>query len=942
MRLRGILAAAALLAAALAQGGPAASQPNALPADALAPDPSLVLGELPNGLRYVVKRTAVRPGAVSLRLVLDVGSYEEADDERGFAHFVEHLAFRRTRNFPEGEADSRLSMLGVTAGRDHNAGTGRFSTSYKVDLPSADADRLDLAFLWLRDVADGIEATPQTVDAERGVVIAELDLRATPTARLGAEMTRFNAPQARSTNRDPGGERAQISAASPERLAAFHRRWYRPSHAMVIAVGDLSEAELEARITAVFGGWTARGPAPARAARDGFRPGRGLEVQVVRDPRVNPGVFACRLRAPEGPTRAGYDRSRELVLDDLVVQVVDARLAAVAAQPAPPFRSASLINSDHGDFQSACLAVTPLAAGGTLDAMAAAQLEFERLRRHGISEDELDSAIGEARAVLLGDIAAGRANPPDVVADLLAAQFEADLPFISAEAELSLFNRIVERATPEEFRARLEAAWSGDGPFITLAEPDPPPKEAVLAAWSAGRDADVAAGPALASSDFAYVSFGTPGRLVRRETVADLQFVRLHFQNGLVVNFKPMRDVGEEVHLSLRIGEGRIHLPREDRAYAAWGASYLLAGGLGRHDHGELARLFRTRDWEFEASLALDALEFEAEGLADNLAVQLAVMAAYLSDPGFGLGAERLRADGDELRRSIFADPQQALEHHVVAALDPGGPYDYVDPRGLEALDQAQFARVLRPILAAGALELTVAGEVAEADLIPIVAETLGALPRRAPSPGPVADPAAFNYDRLAGRRIAALHLGAEDQAAAMLIYPAMVADAPNAMEAAALAMLAQVFEEALFKRIRDFLGQTYDPSVLAVVPAPPDQSLITVTFQSRAEHVEALIAEARAVAAALAADGVEAAALERARRPRLADLEDAPRRPGWWRQILADSWRDPELARLRAGYPERLKAVTPQAVTAAARRWLAQDPVVGVAYAEGRKDKSP
>jgi zinc protease len=155
---------AACFAAALVVVGPAKGQgappPSALgaPVDAqlLHPDPAVRYGRLPNGLRYAVQQSAVSKGALSLRLGFDVGSYDEADDERGAAHFVQHMAFNGTRSFPDNQLALTFAPLGVAFGRDRNASTGFNQTVYRIDLPAATAHEGDLALKWLRDVADGM------------------------------------------------------------------------------------------------------------------------------------------------------------------------------------------------------------------------------------------------------------------------------------------------------------------------------------------------------------------------------------------------------------------------------------------------------------------------------------------------------------------------------------------------------------------------------------------------------------------------------------------------------------------------------------------------------------------------------------------------------------------------------------------------------------------
>jgi len=139
----------------------------------IAPDPAWTFGTLPNGLRYAVRRNALPAGQVSIRLRMDAGSLHEADEERGWAHFVEHMVFRGTASFKDGEARHTWQRLGANFGSDTNATTQPTQTVYQLDLPKNDEASLDLSLRVLADMADNAVFDPAIVEPERGVVLSE-------------------------------------------------------------------------------------------------------------------------------------------------------------------------------------------------------------------------------------------------------------------------------------------------------------------------------------------------------------------------------------------------------------------------------------------------------------------------------------------------------------------------------------------------------------------------------------------------------------------------------------------------------------------------------------------------------------------------------------------------------------------------------------------------
>ncbi len=151
-------------------GGASAAAPP--PNELVRPDPDVIMGRLDNGLRYAIKQHASHQKEV-IYFHVAAGSLEETDHERGVAHFLEHMAFNGSRNFPAATLIKTFENAGIGFGRDQNAFTNYFGTTYVLNIPNENGDKLSLGFRWLRDVADGLLLTPREVDRERGVVMSE-------------------------------------------------------------------------------------------------------------------------------------------------------------------------------------------------------------------------------------------------------------------------------------------------------------------------------------------------------------------------------------------------------------------------------------------------------------------------------------------------------------------------------------------------------------------------------------------------------------------------------------------------------------------------------------------------------------------------------------------------------------------------------------------------
>ena len=226
------------------------------------PDPAWVFGTLPNGLRYAVRRNPLPAGQVSIRLRIDAGALHEADQERGWAHYVEHMAFRGTKSFKDNEARQIWQKLGASFGSDTNASTEPTQTVYQLDLPHADRASLDTSLHVLAEMADSALFTPALVEAEKGVILSERGRRPELNAKLGDTMRELFFAGLKFASRDTIGTEETLKAATSEGLRGFYERWYRPERATVVMVGDADTKLMEELIAARFGGWQGTGPKP--------------------------------------------------------------------------------------------------------------------------------------------------------------------------------------------------------------------------------------------------------------------------------------------------------------------------------------------------------------------------------------------------------------------------------------------------------------------------------------------------------------------------------------------------------------------------------------------------------------------------------------------------------------------------------------------------------
>ena len=179
----------------------------------LKPDPSVTFGALDNGLRYAIMPNNEPPNRISMRLFVDAGSLMENEEQQGLAHFIEHMAFNGTKNFPAGEMVEYFQRLGMSFGGDTNAHTSFKETVYKLELPKPELDMVDQGMLLFRDYADGMLMSQEEIEKERGVILSELITRDSAEWRTQKEAYKFALPDSLISKRFPIGTKEVIKGA---------------------------------------------------------------------------------------------------------------------------------------------------------------------------------------------------------------------------------------------------------------------------------------------------------------------------------------------------------------------------------------------------------------------------------------------------------------------------------------------------------------------------------------------------------------------------------------------------------------------------------------------------------------------------------------------------------------------------------------------------------
>ncbi|MBZ0171519.1 MAG: insulinase family protein, partial [Phycisphaerales bacterium] len=271
------------------------------PRTPLPTDDRLTIGELDNGLRYVIRPHANPPGKVGVWIHIGSGSMNETDEQRGLAHFLEHMAFNGSESFPPGEVVKYFESIGLTFGRDQNAFTSFDQTAYQLYLPDTERATLAKGLQFFTDVANRLLLREEDIDEERGIIFEELRTGQGPGQRLRDQWLERLAPGSLIGVRLPIGTEASLAELDREDFLAYYKKWYVASNMTVLVVGDLDPAMAEEEVKIAFNALESA-PDPANADA-GVTPYSERRAIVAHDPEVTDAqVGLMVVDAPEGPT----------------------------------------------------------------------------------------------------------------------------------------------------------------------------------------------------------------------------------------------------------------------------------------------------------------------------------------------------------------------------------------------------------------------------------------------------------------------------------------------------------------------------------------------------------------------------------------------------------------------------------------------------------------
>ncbi|MEO8179958.1 MAG: insulinase family protein [Deltaproteobacteria bacterium] len=927
------LAACAGVAAAppsTATAAPAAAASAAAQSAAALPlDPRITSGSLDNGLRYYLEPNRARDKRALLVLVVKAGSVYEEDDQRGLAHFIEHMAFNGTQRFKKQKLIDFFEQSGMKFGSHANAMTSYDRTEYQLNVPTDDPQLLATALDVLEDWASALSFDPEQLQKERSVLLSEWTSGKGAEQRLGQQQRRLLLAGSKFAEREVIGDKAVLEGAPRERLIDFYRRWYRPDRMAVIVVGDIDPSALLPVIEEHFGHLPRATQAPPEPSLE-IPIKLGVSAAVLSDPETPASTVDVLFKAPARPVRYESDYRAQLVAV-MSTLMLSRRLDELSDNPLAPFTDASseLAPSVLGRLD--LIQVSARAKENQLQKSLDVLLdEIERVRRHGFSKSELLRSKEQYARFLDHFVAAQDTVDSDAISAGLANHFVTGNVVTAADFQKKLGLRLLKQISVSEVNATA-VSWFSKSEELLLAcgaTRDRMPEQASLLA---ARDAaakhtlepyhDQVTPAALMSP------LPTPGSVVKEEHIAEIDVTVWTLSNGARVVLKPTDFKQDQIiEQSISFG-GNARVGAADFPSARVAHEVVAASGLGALDRQLLGRVLTGKvvsafPWIDEQDEGIHASAAPKDAETMFQLIHLFATAPRRDERAF----EAYRATLRERLRNRDLSPPQVFSDAIAKKLWGDQPRRLAPT--LADVDQMKLDTALdfyrQRFSDVSDFTFVFVGKIDLASFRALAERYLASLP----GGGRKETFHDLGLHRKKGISSVRVQQGKEDKASVTLIYHGESPWSENAHTD--LVALENYLTMRLREVLREQLGRVYTPYVSANFERVPFAAYtLAISFECKPADVDELVKATRSTIAEVKKSGVADSYLEKLRSERTRDLEEVYRSNEFWLDRLVEKYKLGEDPRSILILTQLTQRITSENLRLAARQFLRGDQYV-------------
>ncbi len=714
------------------------------PMEPIPADKEVRMGRLDNGLTYYIRHNEKPKGQASFYILHDVGAIQEADNQQGLAHFLEHMAFNGTQNLPGKQMTEYLETIGVKFGINLNAYTMWDETSYMIeDVPTSRQGIIDTAMLILHDWSHFIALQPEEIDSERGVIMEELRTRDGAEWRSAINLVKHIGKGTKYEERNVIGDLDGLKSFSYSDIEDFYHAWYRPDYQAIVIVGDIDVDQTEEALKTLM----ADIPAPAADAPskevimvpDNDEP----IISVFTDPEMTSTTAAVFIKRPAMPREANGLVLREMqdILFHYITTMQNARFAEIAQQPDAPFLNASMSDGNIGliptlDANSFDVRTED---GKLNEGFEALLKEMEKIRRYGFTEGEFERAQNNLMRMAERQYANRNDRLNGEYKEALLMNFQKGYAYPDAQYEWQLDSMLLKTITVDDINMVCQQLIQPKNWVVVANAPekegiDNPTAEEILAMIENARTAEVEAyrddvviEPLISDTK------ALKGSPVKTESVNEtLGTTEWTLKNGAKIIVKPTTFKADEVRLSIETPGGTSILTDDEFYTAALMSGIMQQSGVGKFSATDLRKQLSGKS--AQVGLAVEDYTHGLWGYASPKDIETMLQLVYLNftsprynEDDYNTFMKRVRAQVENLQKN----PDYIVQDKLMETVYDNNPRkQMLSPEILEGVKFEELKPIHDKLYAgANSFTFTFVGNVDLNTLKPLVEKYIGSLP---------------------------------------------------------------------------------------------------------------------------------------------------------------------------------------------------------------------
>jgi zinc protease len=558
--------------------------------DPIPPDPAIKIGKLDNGLTYYIKQNKKPEQRIELRLAVNAGSVCETDGQQGLAHFVEHMCFNGTKNFPSNRIVDMLEEMGVRAGIDWNAGTGFDETIYNLKIPTDNVEWINRGFQIMEDWAHQVTLDDGEIDKERGVIVEEWREGLGAGERMQAKYIPVLLKGSKYADRIPIGKVDVIKSFPHDTLRSFYNTWYRPDLMAVVVVGDIDPKVAEDKVKEYFGRIPKAINTKARvefAIPDNTEP----LISVVTDKEATGYLARVFFKHPKSDNGTFGDY-REQIMQSLYTGMLNNRLQEISQKPESPFiysgtgYNTFIVGRSVDTYQ-----LMVMAKENQIEkSMEVILTENERVRRFGFLASELEREKKDMLAMLEKMAKEADKTESSSYADEYTRNYLDKEPIPGIQKEFEMTREFLPGITLDDINI-LGKEWVTDNNIVAMVTAQEkegikvPSESQVLDILKSVKDMKIEAYTEKVSDAPLLSEQPSPSIITKRSDNSEFGFTELIFGNGVRMILKPTDFKNDQILISAYSPGGTSLYPDNDIMSAMLAPTIVAQSGLGDYDY---------------------------------------------------------------------------------------------------------------------------------------------------------------------------------------------------------------------------------------------------------------------------------------------------------------------------------------------------------------------